>query len=221
VPLLKQSDARYDIIIDDAPNSPNQKEVVWQTMSTLLPGIKDMIPPQVLLQLLEYSPLPASVVEKIKEVVKAPNPEQEMQKKMAAQAAILELQEKQAGIESDKAKIQSEAANRELDEKRLLIDHEKVVLDTSKMLSDRELKLLELGIKQKEDGSMVSAEDERHEMSMSAIQQLHEVVHGLAQMSSQPKRILRDENGQVIGVETGGVQRPVMRDENGQVVGLQ
>lgn len=106
VPLLKQSNAKYDIIVDDAPTSPNQKELVWASMTQLLPGIKDIVPPKVLLELLEYSPLPASVVAKIKQVVSEPDPAQKQKHQMAAQDALLELAKKQAEV----GKIQSETA---------------------------------------------------------------------------------------------------------------
>lgn len=105
VPLRKQANTRFDIIVDDTPSSPNQKEVIWQSMMQILPGIKDMIPPQVMLQLLDYSPIPASVVEKIKQVVKAPNPQEEQQAKAQAQAAMMELQSKQLDVQKTAAEI--------------------------------------------------------------------------------------------------------------------
>ncbi len=91
VPLVAQADAKYDIIVDDAPTSPNQKEMVWQNLTHILPGVKDIIPPNVLLELLDYSPLPTSVVQSIKDVVKAGNPEQEAQAKMIAQMEMAKL----------------------------------------------------------------------------------------------------------------------------------
>ena len=129
VPLVKQANAKYDIIIDDAPSSPNQKEVVWQTMSNLLPGIKDIVPPQVLLQLLEYSPLPTSVVEKIKEVVKAPNPEAQQQAQVQARAALLELQQKEADIEKTRSETVENQLETELDRAKLDLEGEKLSVE--------------------------------------------------------------------------------------------
>ena len=136
VPLTKQADVKYDVIIDDAPQSPNQKEMVWQTVTQILPGIRDMIPPQVLLELLDYSPIPASVVSKIKDVVQAPNPEAEQQAQMAARHAMLELQQKEA----DLAKTQSETVENQreaqIDEARLAIEGQKVANENLKVESD-------------------------------------------------------------------------------------
>lgn len=96
VQLTRQADAKYDIIVDDAPTSPNQKEVVWQNFMQILPGVKDVVPPTVLLQILDYSPLPASVVRKIKEAASAKTPEQQQQAQLAARAAIAEVMETEA-----------------------------------------------------------------------------------------------------------------------------
>lgn len=93
IPLVKQADAKYDIVVDDAPTSPNQKEAIWQSFMQILPGVKDVVPPQILLQLLDYSPLPSSVVHKIKEAASAKTPEQQQAAQMQARAAIAEIME--------------------------------------------------------------------------------------------------------------------------------
>lgn len=105
VPLMKQADVKYDIVVDDAPYSPNQKEIVWQSLTSIMPGIKDMIPPEVLLQLMDYSPLPASVVQKIKDVVTADTPEKQQAKQLQARAAIAEV-----AVNESKARLQQAQA---------------------------------------------------------------------------------------------------------------
>lgn len=136
VPLRKQADAKYDIIIDDAPTSPNQKEIIWQSLMQVLPGIKDMVPPQVLLQLLEYSPVPPSVVEKIKKVVEAPNPQAEMQAKMQAQMALAELQKTQAEIEKTQSETRENEAETALDEAKLGLEQQKIDNDRERLNLD-------------------------------------------------------------------------------------
>ncbi len=71
VPLVRLPDTmEYDVIVDETPSSPNQKEQVWGTLVAMLPFIKGMgLPPQVLLELLKYSPLPTTVTAKIEEIV--------------------------------------------------------------------------------------------------------------------------------------------------------
>lgn len=112
VPLIKQADVKYDIIVDDAPTSPNQKEAVWGALMQILPGVKDIIPPKVLLQLLDYSPIPATVVEKIKKVATETSPEEKQASQIAARQALAEALETEASAELKKAqayKAQAEA----------------------------------------------------------------------------------------------------------------
>lgn len=99
VPLIKQTDAEYDIIVDDAPTSPNQKERVWAIISGFIPLVGKVIPPEFMLAALKYSPLPASVVAQLQQMADAPNPE-------ARQAAALRAQAAAASIDKDKSTAQ-------------------------------------------------------------------------------------------------------------------
>jgi non-ribosomal peptide synthetase component F len=71
VPLVRDPNViEYDVIVDDAPSAPSQKELVWNSMIQMLPMLQGINPPpQVMLTLLDYSPLPASLVAKIKTAV--------------------------------------------------------------------------------------------------------------------------------------------------------
>ncbi|HEV8291441.1 MAG TPA: hypothetical protein VGP94_05940, partial [Tepidisphaeraceae bacterium] len=61
----------FDVTVDDAPTSPNQKEANWLVISQLLPIFKDqlMAQPEVLAMVLEYSPLPSQLVSAIKRII--------------------------------------------------------------------------------------------------------------------------------------------------------
>ncbi|MBY0258552.1 MAG: hypothetical protein K2X24_13145 [Methylobacterium sp.] len=113
VPLLRDKTAgEYDVVIDDAPASPNQQQVVWQTFTAVLPIIKDMITPQVLLEVLPYSPFPASFVAKMRELLaQAPtDPQAEQQQQIAVQTAVAKIQDLTAGAALKNAKAGREAA---------------------------------------------------------------------------------------------------------------
>ena len=71
VPLIRDPNVvQYDVIVDDAPSAPSQKELVWNSMIQMLPMLQGINPPPaVMLTLLDYSPLPASLVAKIKTAV--------------------------------------------------------------------------------------------------------------------------------------------------------
>ena len=105
VPLVRQADVKYDIIIDDAPTSPNQKEMIWSMI-----GDKFWeLPPDIQMALLEYSPFPSTVVEKVKKAS-----EEQSQGEMAQlqqRMAMLEAQLKEAQVgktQAETAKIASE-----------------------------------------------------------------------------------------------------------------
>jgi hypothetical protein len=83
IPLMLQGDdglIEYDLIVDEAPSSPNQKEAVWSILVQALPVLGQSLTPQMLTELLAYSPLPASIIAKMKAA-------QEQQGQDPAQAA--------------------------------------------------------------------------------------------------------------------------------------
>ncbi len=129
VPLVKQpGTAQYDVIVDEAPMSPNQKEMVWQMMMGLMPMLSKLnVPPEVWGLMLEYSPLPSIVSEKINAALQQqaqqpppPDPRvMQIEAKMQAdqQKAQLDAQAKQQDMQQDREKheLEIEAKIRELE----------------------------------------------------------------------------------------------------------
>src|SRR5205807_5570687 len=75
VPLVRdQTLGQYDVIVDDAPTSPNQKEANWAIIQSMLPAFRDQLAqnPELIAAVLEYSPLPSALVEKLKLVASRP-----------------------------------------------------------------------------------------------------------------------------------------------------
>ncbi len=109
----KEKDLDYDIIVDQSPDAPNQKEKTWSTIVGMLPIVGSMMTPGIWKKTLRYSPLPVSLVDGLeKEIDKAeqqqqdkPDPEEQ---KIPAEIAKLEAeaQRAQAQVEEIKAKIQ-------------------------------------------------------------------------------------------------------------------
>lgn len=97
MPLLKDAvQGEYDVVVDDAPTSPNQKEVTWSIIVQMLPVFKDMITPEVAIVLLKYSPLPSEIVAAMEKLIGQPNPKAEKVEQIQEAAVI-------AKIERDKA----------------------------------------------------------------------------------------------------------------------
>lgn len=63
VPLLRQPGSlKYDIVVDEAPNSPDQKQRTWEALMQIIPAAAKMgfpIPPSIV----EYAPFPQALVQ--------------------------------------------------------------------------------------------------------------------------------------------------------------
>lgn len=113
LPLLRDKTfGKYDVIIDDAPTSPNQKEANWAVIAPMLAMFKEQLAakPQILAAILEYSPLPSQLVELVKQLINEDinNPEtqarmQRMQQ-LAEQKIVAEINKDQSTAEANYAK---------------------------------------------------------------------------------------------------------------------
>lgn len=106
VPLAVDGDSRsYDVIVDDAPSAPNEKEKAWEVLQQMMPilqnaglGMEDWA------EVLEYSPLPSSFADKVREKAQAakqqgPSPQEQLM--------MAELQKTQAEAQKIGAEAQA------------------------------------------------------------------------------------------------------------------
>lgn len=94
VPLVRDPQAmEYDVVVDEAPASVNQKERTFALLTQMLPNLANMGVPFAV-ELLEYSPLPTAMVEKWKQILaqQQGNPQQMQQQMQQMQQAIQQLQ---------------------------------------------------------------------------------------------------------------------------------
>jgi hypothetical protein len=142
VPLVKDKDtATYDVIVDEAPMSPNQKEATWQMIMGLMPMLAKLnVPPEVWQVMIEYSPLPSVVSGKINEIITAkakepPPPDPEMLK--------IEAQ-----VKGEQAKLQmqaqSEQQSAELEKEKMQFElfHDQQLFELEKMKATTELQIM-------------------------------------------------------------------------------
>lgn len=105
VPLVRQPDTiKYDVIVDETPSSPNLKERVWNTLVQMMPLLRGLpIPPQVWLKLMEYSPLPATLVQEISGMAEqaAKQPQQPNPDMIYAQGKAKESEAKAKNLDAD------------------------------------------------------------------------------------------------------------------------
>jgi hypothetical protein len=153
VPFLKDPNVeKYDVIVDESPTSPNQKEAVWSMVMAMMPMLsKSPLPPAMWAEILKYSPLPASAATKFGQMLQQapqqmpPQVQQqiegltdqlhklqqqlqqaELDKQQLKTQADLRAQEFQFGVQMDTAKAQHDEmmAAREMELKRQIADVE-------------------------------------------------------------------------------------------------
>lgn len=124
IPLARDKTAgSYDVIVADAPTSPNMKEATWATMQPMLVAFKDvlMANPDILASVLEYSPLPSSLVQKLKETALASKNDpqnqqfQETLKQLQIGKLTAEISKDQSAAELNLAKAGSSSATMQYD----------------------------------------------------------------------------------------------------------
>lgn len=119
VPLLRdQTAGEYEVIIDDAPTSPNQKQETWQFLMQLMPVFKGMMTPEAAVVMLEYSPLPSKLVESFKKLVmdgKEPSPEAMEAQNIAKRGQLAKISKDEASAQKDLAAAEGQRAQAMLD----------------------------------------------------------------------------------------------------------
>lgn len=104
IPFIRQPDFKtYDVIVDDAPSSPQQKEITWALLAQMMPMLKGMMTPEMFASFIKYSPLPESAVQELQKVI---TQTQQQNAQQAAQSAQIN----QAGAVAKVQEVQSKAA---------------------------------------------------------------------------------------------------------------
>ncbi len=184
VPLVRDRETvTYDVIVDDAPMSANQKENVWAMMVQLMPMLsKQPVPAEVWGELLKYSPLPSSVSAKIAKAISGPDeptPEQQ-----AAQAAMqLDVEQKAADVEKTKAeaaKIASEAQSAGMEPQNKMVE----------MQMDAQAKGQELQMKAAEHQMTMAQRQQEHTFKMQTAADTHQMKASQSAQSFAQKQAM-------------------------------
>jgi hypothetical protein len=253
LPLVRAEGVEdYDIIVDEAPTAPNQKEVSWSIIQQMMPVVAPMMTPQMWAEILPYSPLPSALTEKLRanilkiaenpppnpEMIKAQMEQQKLQMQMQAEQAKTQMQaqfkaeESQRDAEMEAARMARQAeVERAQAEADIAVQQQKAALEmqiaSQKFELEKQLKLMEYGMKAQthrqtmaqkrvdaraqgidlddepdefDDDGTPKKKPEKPDHTPHILTALERVTEALA-ASSKPKRILRDANGDVVGVE--------------------
>lgn len=175
--LAKQPETqKYDVIVDEAPAGPNQKERTFMFLTAMAPVLKDVIPPALWPKLLEYSPLPTSLVADIQKA--AENlPEQ---KDPALAKAEMDGQIRQQQMAADQQAAQA----------KMLLDQQ-----TARQQLDLESQKAAAALEQKREAAQLDADLAREkaqaEMDLAIWKAQQE--YALAQQKAQWERELAED----------------------------
>lgn len=188
----------YDVIVDEAPTSANQKEATWAMLQQILPVIGKMLPPATWLALLKYSPLPTSaqkdISDSIQQAQQGGDPEQQ---KRDAELQFVQAKQ-QADIDAHKALTaarvdgirQEAAAKRDAD-----MEHarHKAVMDG----------LTAPFVGAGPDGQPVQMPGQdggQAALIMSFLAEMRRDMNTLAAAINTPKQLIRNEQGDIVGI---------------------
>ncbi len=123
VPLIHQPGiAEYDVVVDEAPSSPNQKERVWGALLQMLPVLtKAAVPADVWAELVRYSPLPESLTQKIAAALVRPDPQAQYLRQISTAQAEAEAGKTAADAVLSAAKARAEQAKPGIEAVKALI----------------------------------------------------------------------------------------------------
>lgn len=102
----------YHVKVDEAPNSADVKTDVWTIIIELIPYLMNVkLPPQFLVTLLKYSPLPSHIVDELWKIInKPPDPEQQKVAQLQTEKLAGEAANQQSQALLNVAKAKSEGA---------------------------------------------------------------------------------------------------------------
>lgn len=157
----READKQFDIIVDDAPTSPNQKEQIWGVIAGMLPMVGKVIPPQYILKALKYSPLPASVVQELEEMAQAPNPQAQEEAAARARMVAAQIAETESKAQLNQAKAQAEGAEGETAVIQARVDQQRTAMEAQVSRAEFQQRMQEIEAERIRDRERHDAEMEK------------------------------------------------------------
>lgn len=197
VPLVRDENvATYDVIVDEAPTSPDQKEATWAMLQQILPAIAKIIPPETYLALMKYSPLPTSAQADIKKSI-----EQAQQKQQGQPSA--EEQKIQSEIKIADAKAQAEIARLEKKTEAEIAAMQRKAqaeqeISQRKAQAEMLAKVVAPPTAAVDENGQPIAQPDNSAQALGAI--ISELTQALKALSA-PKQIVYGPNGEPVGVQ--------------------
>lgn len=239
IPLLKDENTyTYDVVVDDAPTSPNMKEKVFAILSELIPQLMSAgipIPPEIL----DYTPLPESLVQKWKAMLPDPNQPPPPDPKVIAEQQKMELEKQKAeldaqlqqmklstDIETEKQRLELEkqkmAVEAQLEQEKMII---KAQLDQQKLESEMSMKHAQMNaeVSLSRDRAIEDAKIKREQTQIETgeitdmqTKEFTGVLKELLEEIKTSREESKESNTQLIKLVTA--ERELVRDSQGRAV---
>lgn len=217
VPLFRMPGTlKYDIVVDEAPNSPDQKQRTWEALMQIIPAASKMgfpIPPSIV----EYAPFPQALVQEWQQFAQgeAGLPPEMKEKIQQMQEQLQALQEENQKLQSKKDEAMAQL---QLDQQRmqaeLQMDAQKAQLEREKMQSqiqlEREKAAAQIQLEREKAAAQVQIEQEKFQSQQQLDMQKFSAQTDLerkkldASTDLEHEKLLREDAGKAIADEEGG-----------------
>lgn len=222
VPLMKMPGAlRYDIVVDEAPNSPDQKQRTWEALMQIIPAAAKMgfpIPPSIV----EYAPFPQALVQEWQQFAQgeAGLPPEMKEKIQQMQEQLQALQEENQKLQSKREEKMAELQLKQVEgQQDIQIQREKMAADIqlerekamAQIQLEREKAMLQLQMEQEKTQLQMGMQVEQSRAQMQHEREKFDAEHGLAKdkmMGDQMLRAMEADGKAAEGAEgqPGGAQ---------------
>lgn len=122
--LVQNPDAvKYDIVVDQSPDAPNQVDKTWATLVPMMPILERLQPPpEIWAQVIRYSPLPSVMKDSMAKIIEGQGQEQEQDPEAMAKAGKLQAdaQKSMAEIEKIQAQVAEIASKIQLNQAKVV-----------------------------------------------------------------------------------------------------
>jgi hypothetical protein len=141
----------YDLIVDEAPTSPNQKAEMWQFIGPALPTLIGKVPMSVVVEMLRFSPLPESGIARLEGLAQQFEQQQAQQPNPEAEKANADMAMQQQKLAFEQQKHQQEMAFKAAEfefeqrkaEQEFALEQQKAEFEAQMQARDAQLKLAE------------------------------------------------------------------------------
>ena len=212
VPLLHDPNTvEYDVIVDDTPTSPNLKEQAWAALVQMMPFLtRAPVPPEVWIKLLEYSPLPPTLVSDIKNILaqqqqQPPKPTPQMITAQgraqvdASRSRLLDAQAQKVGSDAVMGPAQARAEH-----ERTQMEMSKQAMEAEKIKAEIEnLRAAALANLAKAGATQQGAQTEQYMSILDALDNIVSWHHNATQMA-----IDHSANQQQAAIDRMAAQQP-------------